>query len=245
MNITTNNKFWLSQANAVINANKPLVFWDTCALLDILRIPLLEKPQFNIATLQAYEQLESWLASNRLVSITSNLVVREFSEHADNIVNMLVAQERKTKDEVKEQSQYMSDAVKSAKVSVGIDLLDIQKRVIKLVKKIWRRTYILRGQDEFALKADYRVRNYIKPSGGKESYKDCYLWICYISLLNKVNPTEPTFFFTSNPADFAENRKSDKLHPNLKAELPFPNSGYALKMLILSGKLQGYFAAHP
>ena len=245
MNITTGRRIWLTQADAIISRYKPIIFWDTCALLDVLRIPLLDRPQFTPQTLQAYEQIESWITSNRLVSVTSDLVLREFSEHADDIVNNLATQEQKLKNDVKEQSRYMTDAAKSTRVSNGIDLLDIQKRVIKLVKKIWRGTYILRGQNEFALKADYRVRNYIKPSGGRESYKDCYLWICYISVLNKVNPTEPTFFFTTNPADFAENKKSDKLHPNLIAELPFSNSSYALKMSILYRSLQGYFAAHP
>ena len=245
MNITTSKKIWLSQASTNIARNKPIIFWDTCALLDILRIPLLDRPQFNPQTLQAYEQIESWIATNRLVSVTSDIVVREFSEHADDIDNALSAQEQKLKNDVKEQSHYMTDAAKATRVASSIDLLDIRKRVIKLVKKIWKGTYILRGQDDFALKADYRVRNYIKPSGGRESYKDCYLWICYISVLNKVNPTEPTFFFTTNPADFAENKKSDNLHPNLTAELPSANSGYALKMAILNGQLQRYFAAHP
>lgn len=245
MNITTGKRIWLSQASTNIVRSKPIIFWDTCALLDILRIPLLDRPQLTPQTLQAYEQIESWIAANRLVSVTSDLVVREFSEHADDIVNALSAQEQKLKNDVKEQSQYMTGAKKATRIASVIDLLDIRKRVIKLVKKIWKGTYILRGQDGFALKADYRVRNYIKPSGGKESYKDCYLWICYISVLNKVNPTEPTFFFTTNPADFAENKKSDNLHPNLIAELPFVNSSYALKMSILKGRLQGYFAAHP
>lgn len=245
MKISTGNRFWLSKADTVIVADKPCVFWDTCALLDILRIPLLDRPQFDISTLQAYEQVASWISSNRLVSVTSDLVLREFSEHADDIVNCLAIQEQKMKTEVKSQSQFMADSVKATKVANSIVLLDIQKRVIKLVKRIWRSTFILRGQNEFALKADYRVRNYIKPSGGRESYKDCYLWICYISLLNKLSPTEPTFFFSSNPADFAENKKSDNLHPNLRAELPFAKSGYALKMRILYGKLQGYFASHP
>lgn len=70
-----------------------------------------------------------------------------------------------------------------------------------MVRKIWQKTYILRGQKSFATNADYRTRNYITPSRGKESYKDSYIWVSFISLLNKLQPTEICYFFTANPAD--------------------------------------------
>lgn len=245
MNITTSNKMWLSQVTTFVPRNKPIVFWDTCALLDVLRIPILSRSQFNINTLQAYEQLEAWIQDGSITSVTSELVIREFSEHADHRIADLAVQEQKTKDEVKEQTQYMSDTLKATMLSARIDSLDIQKRVVKLAAKIWRKTNILKCENSFAQNADYRVRNYLKPSGGKESYKDCYLWISYISLLNEVNPTEPAFFFTTNPADFAENKSSVNLHPDLKAQLPLANAEAIMKMEILSGKLTRYFAAHP
>ena len=72
MNITTSKKIWLSQASTNIARNKPIIFWDTCALLDILRIPLLDRPQFNPQTLQAYEQIESWIATNNCEAIINN-----------------------------------------------------------------------------------------------------------------------------------------------------------------------------
>ena len=245
MRISTGNKIWLSQASATIPSNKPIVFWDTCALLDILRIPLIERTHLNINTLHAYEDIEAWLRAGRLVSVTSDLVVKEFSQHADDIVNQLSQQEQKTKDEVAEQSQYMNNVPLAASIVTKVNMLDIQSKVVKLVKKILSQTIILKGQLSFAHNADYRVRNYIKPSGGKESYKDCYLWISYISLLNKVIPTEPVFFYTTNPADFAENKKSNKLHPDLISELPSPNCDCALTMTILNGKLTQYFGLHP
>lgn len=245
MRILTGNKLWLSQASAAIPSNKPIVFWDTCALLDILRIPLIDRKNLNINTLHAYEGIEAWIRAGRLVSVTSDLVVKEFSEHADDIVNQLSQQERKTKDEVAEQSRYMNNVPLATSIVAKVNLLDVQSRVVKLVKKILSQTIILKGQLSFAHNADYRVRNYIKPSGGKESYKDCYLWISYISLLKKVVPTEPVFFYTTNPADFAENKKSTNLHPDLISELPSANCGCALNMTILNGKLTQYFGLHP
>ena len=236
---------WLSQVTTFVPRNKPIVFWDTCALLDVLRIPMLSRPQFNINTLQAYEQLEAWIQDGSITSVTSELVIREFSEHADHRIADLYVQEQKTKDEVKEQTQYMSDTLKAAMLSTRIDNLNIQKRVVRLVAKIWRKTNILKCENSFAQNADYRVRNYLRPSGGKESYKDCYLWISYISLLNKVNPTEPAYFFTTNPADFAENKRSVNLHPDLKTQLPLANAEAVMKIEILRGKLTHYFAEHP
>ena len=245
MNITTGKKIFLSQANGVVPANKPIVFWDTCALLDLARTPLLDRTNLSFATLQEYEQIEQWINSDRLTSVTSDLVLREFSEHIDHIASSLSTQEQKTKNEVKEQTLFMTDLSRARKINQSIDGLDVQKKVIAIVKKIWSHTILLRGQNSFALSADYRVRNYIKPSGGKESYKDCYIWYSYISLLREVNPLGPTFFFTTNPSDFAENKKSINLHPDLKAELPFAQSSFALNMSVLHGKLLQYFRIHP
>ena len=125
MNITTGKRIWLSQASTNIVRSKPIIFWNTCALLDILRIPLLDRPQFNPQILQAYEQIESWIAAKRLVSVTSDLVVREFSVHADDIVNALSSQEQNLKNDVKEQSRYMTDSIKATRIASIIDLLDI------------------------------------------------------------------------------------------------------------------------
>lgn len=245
MKIITGSKFWLSRASALIPNNKPMIFWDTCALLDIIRIPLFERQNLNIDTLYAYEGIESWIRNGRIVSVTSDLVVREFSEHVDDIINLLKLQEQKTKDDVKEQASFMSNVQLATSIVTNVNHLEIQSRVVKLVKRILGQTYILKSQLSFAHNADYRVRNYIKPSGGKESYKDCYLWSSYISLLKEISPTEPTFFFTTNPADFAENKKSLNLHPDLVSELPSPNCGCALNMAILNGRLTQYFNLQP
>ena len=234
-------KFWLSQAPAVIPSNKPIIFWDTCALLDILRIPMLGKKSLDYTTLQSYERIEAGVNGGYITSLTSDLVLKEFGAHADNIVNQLAQQEQQIKDEVTEKTKFMKNRPLATAIVAKIYLLDIQNRVIHLVKRILKQTYILKSQMSFAMNADYRVRNYIKPSGGKESYKDSYLWISYISLMRKVSPTVPAFFFTTNPADFAENKKSVKLHPNLATELPSSNCVCALNMHVLDGMLRQYF----
>lgn len=245
MQIIYKRKIFLSNSAAFIPSDKPIVFWDTCALLDILRIPLFDRKNLDFNTFQAYERIEAGIRSGRITSVTSDLVLKEFSAHADDVVNMLALQEQKTKDEVAEQVRYMKNVPLATTIIAKVNLLDVQKRVIELVKQILRQTYILKGQQSFAKNADYRVRNYIKPSGGKESYKDSYLWISYISLMKKVLPSEPAFFYTTNPTDFAENKKSSKLHPNLVTELPSFNCDCALNMNVLDGKLTRYFKTHP
>lgn len=245
MNIKTSNKIWLSQATDYFPEDKPVVFWDTCALLDILRIPLRERVNLSKRTLEEYEKIEEWIATGRLISVTAELVVKEFGEHADDVVKQLSIQERKTKEDVREQADYMLNGVQKTKITNGIDLLDIQSRVKELVKKIWRHTLVLRSQKSFASNADYRVRNYIKPSGGKESYKDCYLWSSYITLMTTIASTEPCFLFTTNPSDFAENKGSVELHPSLKAELPNTQTDCVMKMDILFGNLISYFRPAP
>lgn len=113
-----------------------------------------------------------------------------------------------------------------------------------MVRKIWQKTYILRGQKSFATNADYRTRNYITPSRDKESYKDSYIWVSFISLLNKLQPTEICYFFTTNPADFAVDRKSTTLHPDLATEMP-ASGNVCFKVGILEGEIRTYIQNHP
>lgn len=74
------NRIWLSQANANLAANKPIIFWDTCALVDIIRIPHSTK-NFTIQDLQKYEDIALWLEDGFIQSVTSDIVNIEFDEH--------------------------------------------------------------------------------------------------------------------------------------------------------------------
>ena len=118
-------------------------------------------------------------------------------------------------------------------------------KVLSIVEKIWKKTFVLKQQQSFMKNADYRVRNYITPSGGKESYKDCYIWVSYIELMREINPTAPTYFFSVNTKDFAETKESNKLHPDLVQECPSNSIGHAFDVLILHGKLKEYFNHNP
>lgn len=244
MNIVTSNRIFLSQVPGKLASDEPFIFWDTCALLNLVRIPLIERKELTLNMLQSYEFLLNEIEMGHVQSIASEVVLSEFSHHVDNIVNQLHNQEQRIKDEVKSQTDYMANAQHANVISQKIEFLDVSNKVIKMVRKIWRKTYILRGQKSFATNADYRTRNYITPSRGKESYKDSYIWVSFISLLNKLQPTEICYFFTANPADFAVDRKTPTLHPDLATEMP-ASGNVCFKVGILEGNIRTYIQNHP
>lgn len=204
----------------------------------------MDRKELTLTTLRSYEYLLSEIEAGHVQSIASEVVLAEFSHHVDSIVNQLHNQEQRIKDEVKSQTAYMANTQQANVISQKIDFLDVSNKVIKMVRKIWRKTCVLRGQKSFAANADYRTRNYITPSRGKESYKDCYIWVSFISLLNKLHPAEMSYFFTANPADFAVDKKSTALHPDLVTEMP-ASGDVCFKVGILEGKIRAYIQNHP
>lgn len=234
----------MSQVPNRLVSDKPFIFWDTCALLNLVRIPLKDRSGLTLTTLHSYEYLLSEIEAGHVQSIASEVVLSEFSHHVDSIVNQLHNQEQRIKDEVKSQTAYMANNQQANVISRKIDFLDISKKVIKVVQKIWRKTYILKGQDSFAANADYRTRNYMAPSHVKESYKDCYIWVSFVSLLNELRPSETSYFITVNTADFAANKTSGNLHPDLAVGLPVFGE-VCFKVGILEGKIRAYIQNHP
>lgn len=110
MNIVTSNRIFLSQVSDKLAPDKPFIFWDTCALLNLVRIPLIERSELTLTTLHSYEYLLRKIEAGNVQSIASEVVLSEFSHHVDNIVNQLHNQEQRIKDEVKSQTTYMANA---------------------------------------------------------------------------------------------------------------------------------------
>ena len=94
----TGKRIYLSQVNMEIPNDKLIVFWDTCALLDILRIPAREN--LNINDLLCYERIADYIENSQLVSITSGLVINEFLDHYEEKHNNLLHIQTKLKQKI-------------------------------------------------------------------------------------------------------------------------------------------------
>lgn len=207
------NRIWLSQANANLAANKPIIFWDTCALVDIIRIPHSTK-NFTIQDLQKYEDIALWLEGGLIQSVTSDLVNIEFDEHYAREYSNLLQEQEKRKDSIKNFSQYIINRVKKNKINTTIDTLNIQNRFGILTQRICRQTTLIREENIHARFADYRTRHKMAPAANKGEYKDCYIWGTYLSTIKAVNPSVYCAFITTNPKDYGKQGAIDSLIQN-------------------------------
>lgn len=199
----TDKKLFLSQVNGNIPRDKPMVFWDTCALLDILRIPV--RKELSINDLTCYENIADCIERERIVSVTSGLVLKELLDHYENERRNLLRKQDGLKRDVTNYASYMESESKKRRITSAIELLNAEPRLVRLLNRIMKHTFIIREADTYRGFADYRVRNGLAP-GRRSEYKDCYIWGTFLKLVHKLNPASSYIaFMTTNKRDYPEN----------------------------------------
>ena len=231
----TGKRIYLSQVIVEIPNDKMIVFWDTCALLDILRIPTRENLDIN--DLLCYEKIADYIDNNQIVSITSGLVINEFLDHYEEEHNKLLNTQAKIKRKTICYAKFMVSDRKKERIVKALDLLNIEHRLNVVLNKILRKTIILKEQNKYRDFADYRLRNKMAPAANKAEYKDCYIWGTFISLVHTLNPISSyVSFITVNSKDYTDN--TGHLHSHIITDCRFmPSMHVKLRVGELYGDL--------
>lgn len=119
------SKLQFRRAVNTIPADKPILFWDTCALLDMLRIPYRDKYDINL--LISYERISDMIKRGDIVSLTSSIVDIEFDNHYGGTLNELRRSVGKVKRQAKEYTDYMSDDHLKSSIKTEIDRIEIEQ----------------------------------------------------------------------------------------------------------------------
>ena len=229
----TNSKLYKKAALHDIPQNTPFIFWDTCALLDILRIPYRQE---NVtAALTTYQQLYELIENDRIISLTSDMVLYEFNSHFDEISNELSKEVRRLKESIRKYVALMSDK-KKEKISRIIPFFDIAslQSLDSLVRKIWKKTYIIREQCIYRNMAHTRTVSRIPPAKNKGEYKDCFIWSTFLKYA-RDSSSPCKIFFTTNIADYC-NKEAKKIDDFLTQECSRIDNAY---VYVTSGEVYG------
>lgn len=227
----TGKKLYLSQGAGNIPDDKPMVFWDTCALLDIVRIPV--RKNLGINDLECYERIADCIEREEVVSITSGLVVREFTDHYEEEHGKLLHAQTSLKNVVGDYADYMESITKKERIKKGVALLNVEHRLVCVLSRILRHTFVLREEAVYNRFADYRVRHKMAPAAHKQEYKDCYIWGTFLELIHKLEPVSSYIaFMTTNKEDY---QKGNDLFPQLVADCYKPSMHVVLHI----GQLRG------
>lgn len=195
---------FLSQVVTKYNGNKPIVFWDTCALLDILNFYIIQEKDSS-SQYDFYQNILQEIKEGRILSVTSQLVYKEFMQHFKEMYKKIAINEKSLKNVYLEYADTLPQAQKKG-LTRAANQLNIVPVFDKLIRDIWKSTIIIKEQQSFQNNAHYRVVNKIPPAAVKGEYKDCYIWTTFVSLSNALKKRYSShpemFFITSNAKDF-------------------------------------------
>lgn len=203
--------------NEIINHPAPILFIDTCTLLDIIRLPFRQKKSTTAkAYLDSAENAIQLIKDNKLRIVILPLILKEFG---DNLPG--------TEDELSRHVKNLSSSLeilyslhsKSHDKLIVPDLLSFKTELIlkKICNDLLELGIHVKQNDDTTLRANNRVIMNIPPSR-KGTLKDCIIYehcLEMAALLRNQGFNEKMVFFTSNTEDFCENK--------IKAKQPIHN----------------------
>ena len=212
----TKSKIYLKTALTTISIGKPVIFWDTCALLEMLRLP--ERSGYPGRDFDQYVFIAEKIASGDLISVTSELVFQEFNQHYLEELTGLRKHEQKQRDEIKKITAIMKSGQKRKRIEAGVDAMHTETRVTSTISKIWKNTILIREQKSFLQYAYTRVKFKMAPSKNKEQFKDSYIWGTFMNLAHGLVGYPKMLFFTLNKKDYLD-PNNGRLMPQIVTDI--------------------------
>lgn len=195
---------------------KPIFFWDTCGLLDILRLPFRKG---DLQALQCITAIKSLIDSDLIYSISSELTTKEWNDHFALTIS-------ETKDSLKKTSAYHNNCIEminhlysTTYVSDDLSNKGLVEAFELIADEILQKTVFI-SFDKISGDALRRVANKLPPSKKKPEFKDCAIWETVLDLSNLVRPFGLKFvYFTVNTEDYVDKARTPQLvHPSILTE---------------------------
>lgn len=217
MNKLDINSIWLKtvadfKANVYSANPKPVIFWDTCALLNIIRFIYREKGDFALKY-NSIRHVHNQIISGSVYSVTSEIIVNEWNDNIDRTLSGF-------KQSLEDTTRYHSGGITVSNLLNGradnsepLIGKGIEQNLFQIVKEIVDRTYFMKYDKDIAYDALQRTSGKQPPAGVKDEFKDCAIWstmVIFSKEMNKVDTSLTKLFYTKNTEDFCI-KKSD--HP--------------------------------
>ncbi len=170
-------------ASEIANRPCPLLFLDTCSILDVLRVPIRRELQIEI--LNAVATMTKFCDSTprRIWLVTSALVISEFETNVAEVKNEL-----KASIEMQARLTHVARVIfpDQRVEATNWGALGLDQRVTTLVNGLVDRLVVFDGSPKSKLRAGARVTSAEPPSGrGKDQqYKDCVIFEAFLELVS-------------------------------------------------------------
>ena len=195
---------------------KNIILWDTCSLLDILRLPYRNG---DINAFQNLIQIKALIDNNTIHSICSSLTIAEWNEHEVKV-------KQETQDSLLLTSNFHKNSVDiinsiftSTHTTTKLDDKDLVNELEHIADEILVRTQFV-TTDEIANSALWRVANKKPPASKKREFKDCAIWETALAIGSGINGSgKKIVFFTVNTDDYLDKSRTPQvLHGTILSE---------------------------
>jgi len=234
------NKIPISATDFVQNVfsvnPKPIFFWDTCALLDIIRLVYRNG---DINTLKSIIEIKKLIDTNQIYSVCSQLTIIEWNEHFAKIMAETHESLNLTSDFHKNSVDMINHIFSSNYCSDHIGDKGLIAELEKIADGICQASTYL-TTDEIAQNALIRVSNKQPPSAKKPEFKDCAIWETVLDVADKVKSYGLKFvYLTVNTEDYLDKaRTPHRVHGSLIAEAITYNIHLEMKFIEAYNKIK-------
>lgn len=198
--------------NQLVDNPLPVLFIDTCALLDLIRLPFREPhPTPTTSTLNAAQSiLEASSKKNAHLTLPP-LVAMEWQDNAQNVKSESI----KHFNDLESKIGVAKSIAKFGGQNPSIDSLkhlNLPDLLFDLSQNILMSSISLAQDDEISLKANARAIRYDAPAR-KGAIKDCVIYEHSLSMMHELRQRsfeQPIAFLTSNTKDFCESDRTPK-----------------------------------
>ncbi|MFN7658712.1 MAG: PIN domain-containing protein, partial [Dolichospermum sp.] len=203
-------------SEVIISAPAPVLFLDTCIILDIIRSPFRDKISTNnneISTNEISASLElirKTEANNRSVwLVTNEIVYTEWKENIETVKNELTEEIKKA--ELKRQKMVnAANIIFDIKHNFGqpIQTLNLSEHLGNLSKSLLDKCEKIAIDDSHYVEAMKRINKCDAPAQrGKNSAKDCQIFAAFLDIgkqLRNKNFHQNICFITTNYQDYGK-----------------------------------------
>lgn len=193
---------------------KPIIFFDTCSLLDFIRF--IFRANDGISTLTAIQTIQQKIDNDEIYAVASELFIKEWNDNVNSAMQTTSESFKKTSESFNLSAEVINTLM-GQNVPVGTDLANykVEDLLVAISRNIIHKMYFIK-QSDIANAALTRVANKKAPASKKQEFKDCAIWETMLALCSHINTrvypvTSPKkIFFTTNIEDFIDKAKTPR-----------------------------------
>jgi hypothetical protein len=193
-------------AQDILLDQRPVLLLDTCAILDIIRVPI-RRAKSDL--LGASQKLLARAGSSprRLWILVNEQVVQEWDDNAANVTGEVEAVIARTEDAARGLVASAQGLAPNQRVSsFSLGGLKLDQLLLARSESLLKIASIIADDDTCHQRAVDRMRQRVAPSSqGKQEYKDCHIIEHFLELargLRRGGFAESIIFASSNTSDY-------------------------------------------